>query len=349
MNWRMPSRLTRLLTVLLATVASLPQAGAQQNVGKVGAVNPASTGTPPGASSRTLVIGADVLHMERIQTSSAGSTQVVFPDSSTLNVGRDSNIVIDEYVYNPNAGTGSMVASIGKGVMRFVGGQISHTQGMQVKTPVATLGVRGGIVTVVYPLPSSIASLDANIAGCRGQLVIGHFGAITLGNSASSVVVRPGFAACVNSANQPIGEPFRISDAVLQRVMALLTSAPGQTGGAVNPPTDRMTAREGLGGTILNDPTRPPGSDPLGYTSIYQGGDSLVRNQSQTNQTQNIFVPPPPPPPLPPPPPPAAQTPPPVVTTPPPASSPPPPTTGGSGTINLNNRGGLGETGGGLR
>jgi hypothetical protein len=344
MNWRTPSHLTRLLAVLLTTVASLPQAGAQQNVGKVGAVNPASTGTPPGAAPRTLVIGAGVLHKERIQTSSAGSTQVVFPDTSTLNVGRDSNIVIDEYVYNPNAGTGSMVASIGKGVMRFVGGQISHTQGMQVKSPVATLGVRGGVVTVVYPLPASIASLDPNISGCRGQLVMGHVGAITLRNSVNAVLVRPGFAACVNALNQPIGEPFRIPDVILQRVMALLTSSPGQTGGAVDRPTDRMTAREGLGGTILNDPTRPPGSDPLGYTSIYQGGDSLVRNQSQTNQTQNIVVPPPPPPaPAPAPAPaPVSQTQDTAAPTPPPAPPPPP-----AGTVILNR--GPNETGGGLR
>src|SRR4029078_13037339 len=132
--------------------------------------------------SRTLVIGAEVLHKERIQTSSAGSTQVIFPDTSTLNVGRDSNVVIDEYVYNPNAGTGSMVASIGKGVMRFVGGQISHTQGMQVKTPVATLGVRAVVVTVVYPLSPALAALLPNLPGTSGELVIGHVGAITLRN-----------------------------------------------------------------------------------------------------------------------------------------------------------------------
>ena len=190
--------------------------------------------------------------------------------------------------------------------MRFVGGQISHNQGMQVKTPVATLGVRGGVVTVVYPLPASLAASDPNLAGCRGQLVIGHVGAIVLRNDVGRSTVRPGFAACVNSANEPIQEPFRVSDALLQRIMACLTSAPGQTGGVVNLPTDQMTARQGLGGTIVNDPTRPPGSDPLGYTSIFQGGDALIRNQSQTNQTQNIIVPPAPPPPPPPPPPPAA-------------------------------------------
>ena len=170
MEWRTPSYLSRLLTVLLSTVASISHADAQQqNVGKVGAANPASTGTPPGGASRTLVIGTEVLHKERIQTSSAGSTQVVFPDSSTLNVGRDSNIVIDEYVYNPNAGTGSMVASIGKGVMRFVGGQISHTQGATFKTPVATLGVRGGVVTIVFPLPASLAALAPQLAGAAAS------------------------------------------------------------------------------------------------------------------------------------------------------------------------------------
>lgn len=329
MDWRTPSYLTRLLTLLLTTVAPLSRADAQQNVGKVGAVNPQSTGTPPAGASRTLVIGTEVLHKERIQTSSVGSTQVIFPDSSTLNVGRDSSIIIDEYVYNPNAGAGTMVTSLAKGAMRFVGGQISHNQGMQVRTPVATLGVRGGVVTVVYPLPASLASSDSNTAGCRGQLVIGHVGAIVLRNAVGQVTVRPGFAACVNSANEPIREPFRISDALLQRVMAYLTSAPGQTGGVVNLPTDQMTARQGLGGTIVNDPTRPPGSDPLSNTSIFGGGDALVRNQSQTNQTQNIIVPPPPPPPPapPPPPPPVGASPPPPP--PPPTSPPPPPPYGG--------------------
>src|SRR5215468_4025055 len=103
MERRTPSYLTRLLTFLLTTVAPLSQVSAQQNAGKIGAVNQTSTGIPPGAVARTLVIDTEVLHKERIQTSSAGSLQVVFPDSSTLNVGRDSNVVIDEYVYDPKA------------------------------------------------------------------------------------------------------------------------------------------------------------------------------------------------------------------------------------------------------
>ena len=192
--------LTRLLALLMSTTAPLARVEAQ-NAGNVSAVNPASTGTPPGATQRTLVIGTNVVHKERVETSANGSTQIVFPDTSTLNVGRNSSIVIDEYVYDPNAGVGSMATSLTKGVMRFVGGQISHTSGITVNTPTGTLGVRGGSVTVLYPIPANIAASDPALAGCHGELIIGHVGVAKLTNNAGSASIHPGLAACVNSAN----------------------------------------------------------------------------------------------------------------------------------------------------
>src|ERR1700751_3001064 len=121
MNPRFRSCLTKLFTVLLSTVAPVALVHAQ-TAGRVGPVNPDATGTPPGGASRTLAVGGNVVYKEKIQSSAVGSTQILFPDQSTLNVGRNSSITIDEYVYDPNAGTGKMVASVGKGVLRFVGG-----------------------------------------------------------------------------------------------------------------------------------------------------------------------------------------------------------------------------------
>jgi len=283
MTPRVRSCLSRLLTLLLSSVAPIALAQAQ-TMGRVGAVNQDATGTPPGAASRSLTIGGNVVYKEKIQTSAAGSTQILFPDSSTLNVGRNSSIVIDEFVYDPNARTGKMVASVGKGVLRFVGGQISHTAGVTIKTPVATLGIRGGVATVVYPIPPSYLS-DPNLANARGELVIGHVGTVTLTNNAGSVVLRPGFVTFVTGPNDPIPEPFRISDVLLQQIMASLRSKPGQQGGAVDLPTDSMASRQGYGTSNLNDPAHPPGSDPLGYFSIFSGGDALAKNKSQAGQT----------------------------------------------------------------
>ena len=292
MKFSKRSNLTRLLTLLLSTVAPMSR-GVAENAGKVGAVNQDATGTPPGGTSRTLFIGTGVVYKEKIQTSAQGSTQILFPDQSTLNLGRNSSIVIDEYVYDPKAGTGSMVASLGKGVLRFVGGQISHTTGVTIETPAATLGIRGGVATVAYPITPAFAPSDPNLAGCSGELVIGHVGALTLKNKVSQVTIRPGFASCVSGANVPIPEPFRISDIALAKIVTALTSSPGQTGGAgTTTPPEAIILRNGIGTAILSDPARAPGTDPLGYTSIFGGGNDIARAKSQSNQTKTVSPPP---------------------------------------------------------
>lgn len=276
--------LPQLLTILLSTTTMVSHAQAQ-NSGRVGAVNREATGTPPGAFARSLTIGTNVIYKERVQTSAEGSTQILFPDTSTLNVGRNSSIVIDEYVYDPAAGTGKMVATVTKGVMRFVGGQISHTAGVTVNTPVATLGIRGGVATVVYPIPPGFAGSDPKLAQAKGQIVIGHVGSVVIKNNVGSVIVRPGYMTWVSGPNDPIPEPFPIPDFLLKTIMAQLTSGKGQTGGISDLPTDQMAARLGFGRTIVTDPAKPPGTDALGYFSIFDGGNAVVKNKSQSNQT----------------------------------------------------------------
>ena len=99
---------------------------------------------------RVLQVGSNIIFRERISTSSSGSTQLIFIDKTTLSVGPNSNILIDEFVYNPNAGSGRMTVTLTKGAMRMVGGNVSHTQGATIKTPLATIGVRGGVATVTH-------------------------------------------------------------------------------------------------------------------------------------------------------------------------------------------------------
>jgi len=284
--------LTRLLTILLSAFAPMTRALAE-NFGKVGAVNQDATGTPPEGSAHTLVVGAGVVYKENIQTSAQGSTQILFPDQSTLNIGRNSSLVIDEYVYDPKTNHGSMLISLAKGTTRFVGGLISHNDGVVVNTPVAALGIRGGVATVVYPVSPKLAASDPNLAGCSGQMVIGHVGTLTLKNAVSQVTVRPGFAACVNGTNIPIVAPFRISDLVLANVVSTLRSAPGQNGGASTLPAAPFIASNQIGTVILNRPVHPPGADPLGYTSIFGGGSDVVRNKSQATQLKSGVAPPP--------------------------------------------------------
>jgi hypothetical protein len=51
-----------------------------------------------------------------------------------------------------------------------------------------SIGTRGGIATVLLALSESLAQLDPNLRGRAGnELVINHFGSITIKNNVSQV------------------------------------------------------------------------------------------------------------------------------------------------------------------
>jgi hypothetical protein len=131
-----------------ASISFVPPLAAQQ-VGVAGAVNPASQAVLRG-TLRMLELGAPIIYNEHLHTSSAGSLQVLFVDKTTLSVGPSSDLTIDSFVYDPQKQSGKMALTLGKGVLRVVGGNVTHTGGATITTPVATIGVRGGIATVSY-------------------------------------------------------------------------------------------------------------------------------------------------------------------------------------------------------
>src|ERR1700730_10449118 len=129
---------SRRFTIALA-VASLSALFAAastsaQQVGTATAVNPLSESTPPGGSTAPLIVGAHIVHKERVHTTPAGTVQLLFTDKSTMSIAPNTDIVIDEYVYDPNANNGHMLVSLTKGALRFVGGQLSH----QGEAPITT-------------------------------------------------------------------------------------------------------------------------------------------------------------------------------------------------------------------
>lgn len=249
---------------------------AAQTVGSVGASNPRSVGTPPRAKTRDLVIGASVVSNEHIQTSGEGTAHITFLDRTTLSLGRNSSVTIDKYVYDTDTGTGQLAASMAKGVMRFVGGQISHTTGAEVTTPVATIGVRGGMFSIMF------------VRG--GIIVVNSYGRVEGWNNVSRVSLwRPGYAIEIKGLNQPIGQPFLAPPGLVEEIFAATKSGFGQHGGAVHPPTDAMLARLGVGeGRLPNDPASSPGLDTIG---IINTGAGFVANKSQQEQWNGTTIP----------------------------------------------------------
>ncbi len=260
------------------------------NCRHVGAVSPTSLATPPGEKTRNLILGARVIADELIQTSGEGSANITFLDRTTMSIGRNSTLIIDKYVYDPATGKGVLTATMAQGVLRFIGGEISHSSGVKVLTPVATIGVRGGMMTVSV--------------GADGVSVMSHYGHIDVANGRNhQLLLRSGFTVHVRSHDDYIAAPGRTSLEALDREYKTLSGR--HSNHHESSLTDSNAAQYGLAGAPLpNDPDSMPGLDTLGVVNL---GQNFVGNRSQQQQWNGANAqlhaaqPPAPPPVVPPP------------------------------------------------
>jgi len=96
---------------------------------------------------------------DEVQTGGRSQLQVLLLDKTTFTVGAGARVTIDRFVYDPGRGTRSMAASVVKGAFRFMSGRPDRAGTTSIRTPVASIGVRGTIVEgVVGPAAAEIAA-----------------------------------------------------------------------------------------------------------------------------------------------------------------------------------------------
>jgi hypothetical protein len=133
--------------VALVVCFTLP-AHAQQKIGKATSVKPEARGSVAGELSPA----SDVHANETVRTGSSGQADLQFLDNTKLSVGPTSTVRLDKFTYDPNKGSGSVVVNATRGAYRFVTG-VQDSKSYQIKTPYATLGVRGTILEIVVETP----------------------------------------------------------------------------------------------------------------------------------------------------------------------------------------------------
>jgi hypothetical protein len=101
---------------------------------------------------------------DAITSGKASGLQVMLLDETVFTIGPNSEISIDEFVYDPSTNAGKITASVAKGAFRFITGKIARKrpEDMTVRLPTATIGIRGTIVAgVVRGKPGADPAADA--------------------------------------------------------------------------------------------------------------------------------------------------------------------------------------------
>lgn len=257
--------------MLLSTITAFAAVGSITEAAQQASVIRRQSQSIPG-------IKGSSVEMKDVIKTGAGKVGVTFADNTRMQVTEHSQLLIDEFVYDPNAkGTGKLAMKVALGTVRYASGAIAKNDPSKVniRTPTATVGVRGtdfmsvvdelGRSTIVL-LPSCPASWTDIAKDCVT-------GAISVSTETASVLMnRPFQATFVSNSGLAPSAPV-ILKLTEDNIKNLLI---------VSQPTELKTAVQANERTDAN----ALDVDPLAITAL---NNALDNDQSAQTLNQDLL------------------------------------------------------------
>ena len=190
------SYLSKVLIIIFLTFANVANASNNSFVGVIGA----AIGDIKNQKNESLSNGSKIFFGDTIISKSKSNAQILFLDQTVLTLGEETELTIDEFVYDPNSQDGSFVSTVKIGTVKFITGQISkkNPDNLEVKVPAGTLGARGTEFVVLSESnnESTVVLLGPGPNNSLGMIP----GNLILSDGVNSVdITNPGFEAMVKN------------------------------------------------------------------------------------------------------------------------------------------------------
>ena len=114
-----------------------------------------------------------------------GRMAITFLDDSTVKLTEHSQLLIDEYIYDPDPSKAKMALTFGLGTARFITGNLNRIdkQNIQLKTPTANIAIRGTDFTatvdelgrsliILLPDPFGFSSGEIEVVTATGSVLL---------------------------------------------------------------------------------------------------------------------------------------------------------------------------------
>ena len=160
----------------------------------------AAVGEITNQNNEKLSNGSKIFFGDTIVSNNNSNAQILFLDQTILTLGEDTELTIDEFIYDPNSHDGSFVSNVKSGTVKFITGQISkkNPENLEVKFPSGTLGARGTefVVLAENKNESTVVLLGPGPENSLGMIP----GNLILSDGISSVnITNPGFEATIKN------------------------------------------------------------------------------------------------------------------------------------------------------
>ena len=200
------THLARVLSPTQEVAQAAPTADAQP-IGQVDSVSGTVVAIRANGDRVELEAGDPVFQGDVLQSGEEGAVGIVLADETTFSMAENGRMVLDEMVYDPGTQEGSISMSVLQGVFTFVSGQVAKVDpdAMTLKTPVATIGIRGTQVGIdlgetADGTPDLRVVLMEESDGFVGEVVIANAGGIQILN-------LPDQGSTVSDSNSAPAEP----------------------------------------------------------------------------------------------------------------------------------------------
>jgi FecR protein len=233
-------------------------------VGSVATLQGSASFTRNNATS-ALALRDPVYKNDVLQTNTDGTLGITFDDETTFTLKPNTNLTVDEFVYQEGGTDNSAIFNVVRGTAAFVAAEVAHTGNMKIDTPTSSLGIRGTTGLVEVPEGGTAGGqvsikLYPDADGRVGRIeVFGRDGAQLgiLSRGATGFAVRPGAGGRFTVA------PLQISreEAERDRTFVRQTFAARTVGRQIN--QQRPTFQQQRNPLRLNQPNQQrPGQLP---------------------------------------------------------------------------------------
>ena len=147
----------------------------------------------------------DIFSYDTVKTGK-GQVAIEFLDETRVDITQHSKLIIDDFVYDPNAKTGKLSLKATLGTVRYASGQIAKNsaQNISIKTPTATVSVRGtDFAMTIDEIGSSTIILLPSCDG-NGNCFVGE---ISVESDAGQVILNQAFQA--TQVDTPESSPLK--------------------------------------------------------------------------------------------------------------------------------------------
>lgn len=142
--WTNPRLMAVTAVSCMAILGEVP-ANAAEQVGVSAAVRGDVQLIPPGEAGRQAKSGSPVNFLETVLSGKDSGLQVLLLDETTFTLGPDSEITIDDMVYDPAGQDSRLIVTVAQGAFRYLSGEIAkqNPEKVTIITPMGNIGIRG--------------------------------------------------------------------------------------------------------------------------------------------------------------------------------------------------------------